>query len=153
MQTVKIEPFKIIGLSIRTTNENGQATKDIADLWGKFMAENTLAMIPNKITQDIYSLYTDYEDDHTKPYTTILGCKVSSLDKIPEGMVGRSFDGGSYVKTSTKGDLMQGLIVKHWSKIFEMDLNRTYLADFEIYGQRAQNPSAAEVDIYIGVNQ
>ena len=96
MQTVKIEPFKIIGLSIRTTNENGQATKDIADLWGKFMAENTLAMIPNKITQDIYSLYTDYEDDHTKPYTTILGCKVSSLDKIPEGMVGRSFDGGSY---------------------------------------------------------
>ena len=117
------------------------------------MAENTLAMIPNKITQDIYSLYTDYEDDHTKPYTTILGCKVSSLDKIPEGMVGRSFDGGSYVKTSTKGDLMQGLIVKHWSKIFEMDLNRTYLADFEIYGQKAQNPSTAEVDIYIGVNQ
>lgn len=153
MQTVKIEPFKIIGLSIRTTNENGQATKDIADLWGKFMAENTLTMIPNKITQDIYSLYTDYEDDHTKPYTTILGCKVGSLDKIPEGMVGRSFDGGSYVKSSTKGDLMQGLIVKHWSNIFEMDLNRTYLADFEIYGQKAQNPSAAEVDIYIGVNQ
>jgi|TARA_R110002096_G_scaffold150589_1_gene312647 predicted transcriptional regulator YdeE len=153
MQTVKIEPFKIIGLSIRTTNENGQATKDIADLWGKFMAENTLAMIPNKITQDIYSLYTDYEDDHTKPYTTILGCKVSSLDKIPEGMVGRSFDGGSYVKTSTKGDLMQGLIVKHWSKIFEMNLNRTYIADFEIYGKKAQNPSAAEVDIYLGVNQ
>ena len=34
-----------------------------------------------------------------------------------------------------------------------MDLNRTYLADFEIYGQKAQNPSTAEVDIYIGVNQ
>lgn len=151
MQTVKIEPFNIIGISIRTTNENGQASKDIAELWQKFLSENILTKIPNKVNNEIYSLYTDYESDHTKPYTTILGCKVESLDNIPNGMLGQSFEGGNYVKTTTRGDLMQGLIVNHWAKIFEMDLDRTFIVDFEVFGEKAQNPSDAEVDFYVGV--
>ncbi|WP_310993098.1 GyrI-like domain-containing protein [Aequorivita marina] len=153
MQTVKIEPFNIIGISIRTTNENGQASKEIAELWGKFMSESVLSKIPNKVDNEIYSLYTDYEEDHTKPYTAILGCKVENLDNIPNGMVGKSFSGGTYNKTTAKGDLMQGLIVNQWSKIFEMELDRTYDADFEIFGEKAQNPSDAEVDFYVGIKQ
>lgn len=153
MQTVKIEPFNIIGISIRTTNENGQASKEIAELWGKLMSENVLTKIPNKVDNEIYSLYTDYESDHTKPYTAILGCKVENLDNIPSGMVGKSFSGGTYTKTSAKGDLMQGLVVNQWSKIFEMELDRTYDADFEIFGEKAQNPSDAEVDFYVGIKQ
>lgn len=151
MQTVIIEPFKIIGISIQTTNENNQASKDIAALWGRFMEENLLTKIPNKASSDIYSLYTSYEGDHTQPYTTILGCRVENLDEIPVGMIGKSIVGGKYFKTSTKGDLMQGLIVKQWEKIFGMDLDRTYVADFEIYGKKAQNPSAAEVDVFVGI--
>ena len=153
MQNVKIEPFNIIGISIRTTNENGKASNDIAELWQKFMSENTLTKIPNKVDTEIYSLYTDYEGDHTKPYTAILGCKVENLDNIPNGMVGKSFSGGTYTKTTAKGDLMQGLVVNQWSKIFEMELDRTYNADFEIFGEKAQNPSDAEVDFYVGIKQ
>lgn len=151
MQTVKIKPFNIIGISIRTTNENGQASQEIAELWQKFMSETIVSKIPNKIGNDVYSLYTEYESDHTKPYTTILGCKVENLDNIPDGMVGSSFKGGNYIKTSAKGDLMQGLIVNHWSKIFEMDLERIYSADFEVFGEKAQNPSDAEVDFYVSI--
>jgi len=151
MQTVKIKPFNVIGISIRTTNENGQASKEIAELWQKFMSENIVSKIPNKIGNDVYSLYTEYESDHTKPYTTILGCKVEHLDNVPNGMVGNSFKGGNYIKTSAKGDLMQGLIINHWAKIFEMDLERIYSADFEIFGEKAQNPSDAEVDFYVSV--
>ena len=151
MQTVKIKPFNIIGISIRTTNENGQASQEIAELWQKFMSETIVSKIPNKIGNDVYSLYTDYESDHIKPYTTILGCKVENLDNIPNGMVGSSFKGGTYIKTSAKGDLMQGLIVNHWSKIFEMDLERIYSADFEVFGEKAQNPSDAEVDFYVSI--
>lgn len=153
MQTVKIESFNLIGISIRTTNENGQASGEIAELWQKFMSEKIISKIPNKISNDIYSLYTDYESDHTKPYTTILGCKVEILDNIPNGMVGKSFKGGNYIKTSTKGDLMQGLIVNQWAKIFKMKLDRTYEADFEIFGEKAQNPSDAEVDFFVGIKQ
>jgi len=153
MQTVKIEPFNIVGISIRTTNENGQASKEIAELWGKFMSESILKKIPNKVDNEIYSMYTDYESDHTKSYTAILGCKVENLDNIPNGMVGKSCDGGTYVKTTTKGDLTEGLVVNQWSKIFEMELDRTYDTDFEIFGEKAQNPTDAEVDFYIGIKQ
>lgn len=151
MEKIKIEPFKLIGISIRTTNENGQAAQEIAELWGKFMSENILSAIPNKVDSMVYSLYTDYEGDHTQPYTAILGCKVKTLKSIPDGMIGKSFNGGIYVKSTAKGDLMKGLVVNHWSKIFEMEWNRTYIADFEIFSERAQNPSDAEVDFYVGV--
>lgn len=115
------------------------------------MSENILEKIPNKVNNVVYSLYTDYEGDHTNPYTAILGCKVKNLNSIPDGMVGKSFDGGIYLKSTAKGDLMKGLVVNHWSEIFEMKLNRTYVADFEIFGEKAQNPSDAEVDFYVGI--
>ncbi|UTX49994.1 GyrI-like domain-containing protein [Chryseobacterium sp. MA9] len=151
MNNMKVEPFKVIGISVRTTNENGQAGKDIPVLWEKMMNENIINSIPNKIDNTIYSIYTDYEKDHTKPYTTVLGCKVENLDNIPEGMIGYSFDGGDYVKFTTKGDLSKGLIINEWLKIWEMDLGRVFTADFEVYGEKAQNPSDAEVDILIAV--
>ncbi|BAP32196.1 AraC family transcriptional regulator [Chryseobacterium sp. StRB126] len=151
MNNVKIEPFKVIGIAVRTTNENEQAAKDIPVLWEKFMKENVHENIPNKIDNTVYSIYTDYEKDHTKPYTTLLGCKVDSLDNIPEGMVGKSFDGGDYVKFTAKGNLAEGLVINEWFKIWNMDLGRTFTADFEMYGEKAQNPSDAEVDILIAV--
>jgi hypothetical protein len=151
MTNVKIEPFKVIGISVRTTNENGQAAKDIPALWEKMMNENILSSIPNKIDNTIYSIYTDYEKDHTKPYTTVLGCEVENLDDIPEGMVGYFFDAGNYLKFTAKGDLSKDLVINEWINIWNMDLGRAFTADFEVYGEKAQNPSDAEVDIFIAV--
>lgn len=151
MNNVKVEPFKVIGIAVRTTNENNQAAKDIPGLWGKLMTEDILNKIPNKIDGTVYSIYTDYEKDHTKPYTTLLGCKVANLDDIPEGMVGKSFDGGNYVKFTPKGNLEEGLVINEWIKIWGMDLGRVFTADFEMYGEKAQNPADAEVDILIAV--
>ena len=151
MNNVKIEPFKVIGIAVRTTNENNQAAQDIPVLWEKLMKENIVENIPNKIDNAIYSIYTDYEKDHTKPYTTLLGCKVENLDIIPEGMIGKSFEGGNYVKFTPKGNLAEDLVINEWIKIWNMDLERIFTADFEVYGEKAQNPSDAEVDILIAV--
>jgi len=148
---MKVEPFKVIGIAVRTTNENNQAAKDIPVLWEKFMREDILNAIPNKIDTAVYSVYTDYEKDHTKPYTTMLGCKVENLDHIPEGMVGKSFEGGNYIRFTPKGNLAEGLVINEWNKIWNMDLGRVFTADFEIYGEKARNPSDAEVDILIAV--
>ena len=134
-----------------TTNKNNQVAKDIGDLWGRFINDKVLEAIPNKIDNTIYSIYTDYESDHTKPYTTILGCKVKNLDTIPVGMVGKSIKGGNYVKFSTKGDLMKDLVINKWFEIWEMDLNRLFTADFEVFGEKAQNPADAEIDILIAI--
>ena len=151
MKRVIIEPFKVIGIAVRTTNQNGQAGQDIGTLWSKFMSEGIVDRIPNKLDSNIFSIYTNYEGDHTEPYDTILGCKVSTLDDIPVGMVGQVFDGGSYGQFVSKGDLTKGVVFGTWTDIWAMNIDRVYTADFEIYGQKAQNPTDAEVDIFIAL--
>jgi len=151
MSTQTIQQFSVVGISIRTTNENGQSANDIPALWNKFMSEGIMEKIPGKIDATIYCLYTDYEKDHTKPYTTILGCKVENLDNIPHGMVGKTIGEGKYSKQLAKGNILQGMVFNEWKKIWTSDLQRTFTIDFEVYGEKAQNPQNAEVDIFIAV--
>lgn len=151
MELITIEEFFIIGLSIRTTNENEQSATDIPALWNKFMTENTIENIPNKIDSSIYSVYTEYEKDYTKPYTTILGCKVSSLENIPAGMTGKTIAKETYKQFTAKGNLADGIVIQKWIEIWNTDLNRKYTADFEIYGEKASNPENAEVPIFIAL--
>ena len=153
MQKVKIEAFKVIGIAVRTTNKNGQAGQDIGQLWEKFMSDGIADKIPNKLDSNIFSIYTNYQSDHTEPYDTILGCKVSSLSDVPEGMVAQDFEGGTYAKFVSKGDLTKGVVFGTWSKIWESDLDRIFTADFELYGQRAQNPTDAVVDVLVAIKE
>lgn len=65
------ENIHIIGIYIRTSNNSGSAEQDIPALWNKFKAENIISTISNKLDENIYCVYTEYESDYTKPYTTI----------------------------------------------------------------------------------
>lgn len=152
METEKLEKFYVIGISVRTTNENGKAGTDIPELWNKFMSENLIEKIPNKIDNTIYCIYTEYEKDYTKPYTTILGCKVSSIENIPNEMVAKTFENENYRKFVAKGNILQGMVFGEWTKIWNTEIDRKYSADFEVYGEKAQNPENAEVDIYVSLN-
>ncbi|OPC03343.1 transcriptional regulator [Elizabethkingia ursingii] len=147
----KLDTFYVIGIAVRTTNENQQAAQDIPVLWHKFMTEGIMDQIPNKADHATYCIYTDYEKDYTKPYTTILGCKVDNLDTIPEGMVGKIIETSDYSKQTTKGNLTEGIVYNEWLKIWDTGLDRSYTADFEIYGEKAQDRENAEVDIYVAV--
>lgn len=151
MNSQKIKSFSIIGIAVRTTNENGQSGKDIPALWNRFMSEMIIEKIHNKIDTTIYCIYTEYEKDHTKPYTTILGCKVENLNIIPNGMVGKTFAEGNYSKRTAKGNILQGIVFGEWTKIWNSNIPRSYTADFEVYGEKAQNPENAEVDIFVSV--
>ena len=153
MNQVGIEPFTVVGISARTTNQDGQAARDIAALWNRFLGENLAAQISNKTDEAIYSVYTDYEGDHTKPYTALLGCRVSSADAVPDGMVTKHFSGGTYQSLVAKGSLAQGAVYQAWTDIWSSSLNRAYTADFEVYGKKALNPEDAEVDIYVAVKE
>ncbi|HAY3549993.1 GyrI-like domain-containing protein [Elizabethkingia meningoseptica] len=146
-----IEAFYIIGIFIRTTNENGQSAQDIPALWTKFMSENIADQIPDKADSSVYCIYTDYEKDYTRPYTTILGRRVNSLDHIPEGMIGKAIAKGIYSKQTAIGNIAGGSVYNEWLKIWNSDLDRAYTADFEIYGDKAQNPENAEVDVYVAI--
>ena len=142
--------FKIIGISIESSNEGGQSIEDMGNLWRKFYSDGISDKIPNKTSDDVYSLFTDYESDYTGKYTAIIGHKVESLEKIPDGLVGREFKGGKYTKLTAKGR-MPDAIVDIWKKVWREDkeLNRRYTVDFEVYGLKSQNGAESEVDVFI----
>ena len=144
--------LKIIGISIETTNENGKSMKDLGLLWDKFYRENISNKINWKVSNLIYSIYTDYESDYTGKYTTIIGMEVDSLDDLPEGMIGREFEGGKFVKFTTSGELPDA-IGRTWQKIWanDQELNRRYTADYEIHDPSVLGGDEAKVDIYIAV--
>lgn len=148
---MKLQSFSITGISVRTTNENGQAGNDIPALWNRFISEGIAEKIPDKTDHSIYCMYTDYEKDHTKPYTTILGCKVANLESIPAGMIGKTIDEANYSLHTAKGNLLQGAVFNEWTNIWNSSLQRTFTADFEVYGEKAQDPENAAVDIFIAV--
>ncbi len=152
MIKTKLDPFWVIGISVRTTGKNAQFMKDIPELWNTFMLKETIYKIPNKIENSIYVIYTDYESDHTEGYTTIIGCKVKNIDTVPERMIGIQIKKSMYSRYTAKGDITKGIVYNKWVNIWETNLKRSYITDFEFYGEEAQNPKDAEVEIYVGIN-
>jgi predicted transcriptional regulator YdeE len=151
MDTVNSAQFYIAGIAVTTTNENGQSAIDIPQLWEKFFSENIMASIPNKMNDAIYCIYTDYELDYTRPYTTILGCRTDSLDDIPDGLSGKAVPAGKYGIFTAEGKMEEGIVYEEWKKIWGTDLPRAYTADFEIYGDESRNPEHAKVGIFVAL--
>ena len=142
--------FHVIGIKVKTSNE--KAMLDIPQLWNQFFSENTQNQIPNKKFEDIFAIYTDYEGDYTQPYSYVLGCSVTSLEEIPDGMIGMSIPTTNYDIYTAKGK-MPDSIAETWKTIWKKDNDskRAYRTDFEIYGQRYGDLENSEVQIYIGI--
>ncbi|OIQ21654.1 MAG: AraC family transcriptional regulator [Flavobacterium sp. MedPE-SWcel] len=146
-----MDDFKIIGIATETTNANGQSFIDLEKLWGKFWGEDIQSQIPNRVSDDIYAVYTDYESDHTGKYTTIIGLPVSTLETIPEGFVGREITVGKHEKHVTKGKMPEA-IGKFWMDLWASgDSNRAYRADVTVHGKKYNDGDAAEVETYISI--
>jgi len=149
---IHLHEFNVIGITVRTSNVNNQGIADIGALWHKFMSEQILAKIPNKVDNNIYSIYTEYAGDYMQPYTTLIGCKVAHLEEIPSGMRGMKFASGVYRKFSASSNMTaDNSVGKVWYNIWQSDLDRAYTQDFDIYDTQAPDPSNAAVDIYVAV--
>jgi len=139
-----------IGLELRTNNEECSAT--MPPHKEKFFKENIPLKIPNKINGDILALYTDYEGDYTKPYSWILGCEVSSLDEVPEGLVGKVIPESNYAVFTTQGGFPQGLIAA-WQAVWKSHLHRCYTSDFEVYRSGFDPQKNPQVKVYISIKK
>jgi predicted transcriptional regulator YdeE len=144
--------FKVIGISTRTKNSDNQSQQDLGRLWQRFYAEQIFEKIPNKVSDSILAIYTDYEIDYTGAYTSIIGVPVSSLDAIPDGLIGRAFSAEKFQIFVADGE-MPVAVVQTWMEIWSMDkeLHRKYTYDFEVYGKASQHADNPVVDIYIAV--
>lgn len=150
-----IQKFCIIGISTRTTNENGQSAKDIEALWGRFWAEEIQKQIPGKVSDEIYAVYTGYETDFTGPYTTLIGLPVSSLENIPKGFVGITIETDVYQKFVSRGKMPEA-VFNTWLEIWgdkELNIKRAYRADFTVHGKKYHDGHDAEVETFISVKE
>ena len=150
-KTVELDKFQVVGISVRTTNQNEQSKSDIGNLFTMFTRLGLVDKIPNKKTSDIYCIYTDYEGDFNAPYTVILGCKVLSIEEnLANGFVGKTIPKTKYQVYKSTGKLPD-CVGETWNKIWKSDIDRKYVADFDLYGAKSQDPNHAEVDTYVSV--
>ena len=145
------DEFAVIGIAVRTSNEAEMRSSDarIPALWNEYFATGVTARIPNKTPdQSTFAVYTEYESDHTGLYSLVLGQQVSSLNQIPDTMVGLKIPAGRYLVFSADGPVPDA-IVAAWREIWTYfqgnpDYKRAYSSDFEVYGTV---PNTAEIFI------
>ena len=139
------EEIKIVGIELRTSNN--EAMETIPPLWGKFYAEDIMNQIAHKKSNDVYAVYTNFENEGVNNegvYSLIIGAEVESFDDIPEG-----FSLTTIVKQNREvfsvADGKSENVAQTWIDIWQRDdLNKTFLAEYEHY-------HAKGIDIYIGV--
>ena len=153
MAKIEKTEFKLIGLKLdhKTTNEGGQSSIDCGNLWQKFEKENFADRIPDKLSDEIYAVYFDYEGDYTKPYSYFIGCKVKIDAGTPQGMDSLIIPTGSFTKVIAKGK-MPDCVANSWKDIWSSKTERAYKYDFEIYDERSKDWSNAEVEIFVSNN-
>lgn len=144
--------INVIGIECRTSNAPEAGPQDIPRLWGQFYSEGSIHKIPNKASEVIIALYCDYESDHTGPYSLVIGCPVTSLDTIPEGMVAKTIPAGSYALFRAIGEYPASLIAT-WGTVWQTKLKRTYTGDYEFYGEKFSSGSPQEVEVYIAIEK
>ena len=148
----KQSPLKVVGISTRTRNEIGKPNIEIMNLWAKFMTKNLSEQIKNKVSNNIYSIYTDYESNFMGEYTVLLGFAVDDLNDVPPGLVGREFPEAQFKVVPAKGAIPDA-VIQTWIDIWNKDftLNRAYNYDFELYTENSQKGDQSVVDIYLSV--
>jgi len=142
---IQLGDILLIGIEIRTCNA---ASDEIGELWQKFFASQVQDRIANCIDTRLFGLYSDYENKHEADYNFMIGCPVSDLETIPQGMVGRAIPAQTYQVARAQGALPDALL-EAWQDIWQSDIPRTFAYDFEIYDDRAADPENAEIDIFV----
>jgi predicted transcriptional regulator YdeE len=150
IELTHLPEFYLCGIEVRTTNQNGQSQKDIGGLWQRFMTNELLRQITSRVSDDIYCVYTGYETDYTGFYTTVLGCKISTPDQVPEGFTGLTIPAAKYEVYLLAGKFPEN-VHQAWQEIWTGDSNRAYTTDFDLYSANAKSFAETEVKIYLAI--
>jgi len=142
------DSFFVAGIAVRTTNQDGRARKDIGDLWTKFMSENVQSKIPDKYSDDLYCVYTDYETDENGWYTAVIGCRV--VDVGLDGLFAALIPSGRFRVYKPQGKFPDS-VAETWMHIWNDSDNGNYVADYDVYKAGARSFEETEAEIYVGV--
>ncbi|HSB94433.1 MAG TPA: effector binding domain-containing protein, partial [Flavitalea sp.] len=131
-----------------TQNANEQSMKDCGELWERFMKESIASKIEQKFSDAIYAVYYNYSGDHNDPYNFFIGCQVPEASTTQHGLVILNIAAARYTRFTAKGK-MPDCVANTWRNIWKSKMPRAYIADFEVYDERASNWENVEVDIFL----
>ncbi len=153
---VTLPQKKLIGISIRTNNQI-----EVDPMTGKIFPcikryYTVAEKIPHKIKPGTtLCVYTNYESDHKGDYTYFIGEEVSSFEDCPKDLETLVIPEQTYTKFTNGPAPMPQVVREPWFKIWQMSEQelggkRNYLADFEVYDERAADHENIVLDILIG---
>jgi predicted transcriptional regulator YdeE len=154
MARTSIKEIYLIGLSLegKTSNAHGQSSIDCKNLWHRFEEGRFASLIAQKLGNEIYGVYHQYEGDSNKPFSYFIGCRVEKDGAAAEGLAHLTIPAGDYEKITVQGK-MPDCVTKAWKGIWAADYDRAYDTDFEVYDERSKDWNQAEVDIYVSIRE
>jgi len=156
----QLPEIKLIGITAITSNaaEMNPDTAKIGATMHKFLFEGFQNKVPNrKNPGKIFAVYTNYESDKNGKYTYFLGEEVTSFENMEEEFEAFTIPSQNYIKFTSNPGKIPEVVINMWQDIWNMedvsnlDGQRAYLADFEIYDERSMDINNAVVDICIGI--
>ncbi len=159
-EEIFLEELILIGTTVRTNNNNEMNPENAK------IGEHFHSYFNNKLADEFkdrcypnvtYSVYTEFESDENGNYTHFIGEAVRSLEEQDLSKFNKLvIPASKYKKFTTASGKIPYIVLDAWQQIWKLNSSnfggkRTYIADFEIYDQRAYNPDSAVVDIFIGI--
>ncbi len=155
----ELTEIKLVGIKTRTNNK-AEFKPENAKIGAMIQAYDNHnisdKIIVRKTPGVVYCIYTEYESDLHGDYTYFIGEEVDNFDNVSEQLSKLIIPNQKYVKFTTDQGIMPGVCINAWKEIWQMDASmlggtRGYIADFEVYDKRAQDPNNTVLDIYIGI--
>jgi len=146
--------FYFVGTKVHTSNELEASGKGvISRQWKEFTENNMLSTIPNRLTNDVIAVYTEYESDETGTYTFGIGAQVSSAADAPKELQVIAAPPSDYAVFTSRSGPVHEVVAETWAYIWEWSKThqRAFGVDFEVYSHLAQNPEKAQVQIYVSI--
>lgn len=142
-EIVELKEKLVVGVSATTGNDDPEMGRIIGGLWNELYQTVVNSKIKNKVNEYAIGLYSDYKDNK---YEVTVGNEVFKLEN--NNFVSKIIPAGKYAKFSITGH-MQKAVAEAWGKIWSMNLDRSYVADFEEY--LSSDFENARIDIYISL--
>jgi predicted transcriptional regulator YdeE len=139
MEIIGSKELIIMGISTTTTNDHGQSSKDLGNLWASF-TEQALHEQLKTTENSVFCVYSDYENKDPKNigrYRATIGYAVPLDISLPKGLSKVSIPTGNYREFTAESKSHEAILAV-WQKIWSLDtkeLPRRFSADVEVYGE------------------
>jgi len=126
---VPLPAFRVCGISCRTSNSRPQ---QIGQLWQRYFQQTVREQVTQRLHDKIFSVYYEYESDHTGDYTLLLGHEVPAEAEIPNGLVAKDIPVATYRVIEARGE-QPAAVIAAWQQVWASHLPRAYSVDFDLY--------------------